>query len=72
MPIFEFKCSKCGKKFEKIIFKPLSEVEIRCPYCQGVEVEKLISVLGSVGEAKNSSLSNNCSPGCCSCNSKNN
>lgn len=41
MPIYEYRCSKCGEVFEafqKINDKPLSQ----CKFCQG-NVEKLIS-----------------------------
>lgn len=41
MPIYEYKCSKCGETFEafqKINDTPLAE----CRYCRG-KVEKLIS-----------------------------
>ncbi len=41
MPIYEYKCSKCGEVFEafqKINDQPLTQ----CKYCQG-KVEKLIS-----------------------------
>lgn len=41
MPIYEYKCSKCGEIFEafqKITDQPLT----RCRFCQG-KVEKLIS-----------------------------
>lgn len=66
MPIFEFKCLKCGKKFEKIIFRPLNEVEIICPDCESLEVEKLISAPGSIGASESN---NSCSTGC-NCNPK--
>lgn len=41
MPIYEYKCKKCGKEFEalqKFSDKPLTE----CKFCKG-SVEKLIS-----------------------------
>jgi len=41
MPIYEYRCTECGKDFEKmqkITDSPLSE----CPYCRG-SVRKLIS-----------------------------
>ena len=41
MPIYEYKCSKCGKVFEviqKISDEPLS----RCKFCKG-KVDRLIS-----------------------------
>ncbi len=41
MPIYEYKCSKCGEIFEafqKISDEPL----VRCKYCKG-KVEKILS-----------------------------
>jgi len=43
MPIYEYRCLDCGKKFEVL---HLSAGEIRppqCKYCQGGKVQKLIS-----------------------------
>lgn len=72
MPIYEFKCNKCGKHFEKIVFKPLNEVEVFCPNCESKEIEKQISVPGSVGASEKSTSSSapSCSAGCCGCQSK--
>jgi putative FmdB family regulatory protein len=41
MPIYEYRCKKCGNEFEKVqrITEPSLE---RCPLCRGV-VERLIS-----------------------------
>jgi len=41
MPIYEFKCKKCNKKFEKIV--AWNAVDIECPECQSRETEKLLS-----------------------------
>ncbi len=41
MPIFEFKCKKCGEVFESFIMKGAEN--INCPKCNSSEVEKLIS-----------------------------
>lgn len=57
MPIFEFKCKECENRFEKIVFKPLDQVEIKCPKCGSKEVEKLISALGSIGAGNGSGCS---------------
>ena len=46
MPIFEFICLKCSKKFEKIQLK--SAANPSCPDCSS-ETEKLISNFGFVG-----------------------
>lgn len=50
MPIFEYHCKKCGVRFEKIVFNREAPPPV-CPHCQAQEVEKLISVPGSVGIA---------------------
>lgn len=42
MPLYEYRCKKCKKKFE-VLQKINSEPLTRCMYCQG-PVEKLISV----------------------------
>jgi len=42
MPIYEYKCQKCGKQFEA--FQGISEPELKsCKYCKG-KVHKLVSL----------------------------
>ncbi len=42
MPIYEYKCKKCGKVFE--VFQGISDKEITgCEFCDG-RVEKMISL----------------------------
>ncbi|MGM0418793.1 MAG: FmdB family zinc ribbon protein [Thermodesulfobacteriota bacterium] len=41
MPIFEYKCKKCGKIFEEIVLS--SNEDINCPECKTSDVKKLIS-----------------------------
>jgi putative FmdB family regulatory protein len=65
MPIFEFTCNKCGKSFEKILFKPLENASIVCPECGSSDIQKLISAPGSVGVKGGSNDSHSCSGGCC-------
>ncbi|MCR4427403.1 MAG: zinc ribbon domain-containing protein [Firmicutes bacterium] len=43
MPIFEFRCKKCGRKFEELVCGPSS---VACPDCGGSDVEKLFSTFG--------------------------
>ena len=42
MPIYEFKCSKCGHEFEHLVLA-LSPAA-RCPSCASEDLEKLISL----------------------------
>ena len=41
MPIYEFKCNECGKKFSKIVMKKDDLIE--CPKCKSKNVKKLMS-----------------------------
>ena len=40
MPLYEYKCDKCGHSFEKLVFQ--GDKEVRCPQCHS-EVHKLMS-----------------------------
>ncbi|MCB0154375.1 MAG: zinc ribbon domain-containing protein [Anaerolineae bacterium] len=44
MPIYEYRCQSCGQQFEKF-FRSMRQVaaEVRCPACQGNEVQRLVS-----------------------------
>jgi len=43
MPIYEYRCLDCGKKFE-VLHLGTGEIRIpKCKYCQGGNVKKLIS-----------------------------
>ena len=41
MPLYEFKCKKCNKEFEKIVAWNSEGVE--CPECRSKETEKQLS-----------------------------
>src|SRR5580692_6366741 len=41
MPLYEYKCNKCGHRFERLL-KSYNETVKECPVCGG-EVERLIS-----------------------------
>jgi putative FmdB family regulatory protein len=47
MPIFEYRCNKCGKEFEELVSSADSDAE--CPECCSPDVEKLISGFSSLG-----------------------
>ena len=62
MPIFEYKCKKCGHKFEGLV---LAKKKIKCPKCGSGSIEKLIS---SFGIAKESGSTESCDSGTCDIN----
>jgi len=61
MPIYEYKCQKCGHRFEELIFE---EREIKCPKCNSKEIEKLIPSSVNIGKG-GSNNSGSCPTGTC-------
>lgn len=47
MPIYEFKCKKCGKVFEVLFRSRNEKLKVCCPGCQSAKTEKIFSVFGS-------------------------
>jgi putative FmdB family regulatory protein len=43
MPIFEFRCLKCGELFEKLIINSDEKLEIICPACNSQSFERVVS-----------------------------
>jgi putative FmdB family regulatory protein len=43
MPIYEYKCRKCGEKFEEYRGVYESDTEVRCPKCGSQDTERQIS-----------------------------
>jgi putative FmdB family regulatory protein len=46
MPIFEYRCNKCGNEFEEIR-SVKDDSPITCPSCKGTDVKKKVSTFGS-------------------------
>ena len=51
MPIFEYRCLDCGKRFEKLVLKPATD-KVACPKCGKRKLEQLISSFLSPVEGK--------------------
>ena len=47
MPVYEYKCTKCGKKFE--LFRNMADrdKETRCPECRSNAVKRIFSLFGT-------------------------
>jgi putative FmdB family regulatory protein len=43
MPLFEYECRTCDRRFEMLVTASRQPV---CPSCQGRDLEKLVSVFG--------------------------
>lgn len=68
MPIYEFRCMKCGNLFEKLFIKPDEKVDIACPKCNSDSFERVISssnyIMGSGKGGKQPSVTKkSCSSG---------
>ncbi|MFZ5997145.1 MAG: FmdB family zinc ribbon protein [Nitrospirota bacterium] len=64
MPIYEYKCTRCGQEFEKLVF---GNQKVTCIKCASEHIEKKFSVFGMSGVEKSSSSGcSSCSSGSCS------
>ncbi|PIU63303.1 MAG: zinc ribbon domain-containing protein [Armatimonadetes bacterium CG07_land_8_20_14_0_80_40_9] len=66
MPIYEYKCKKCNLKFSLLMGVTSDKAELKCPQCEGKEVERVFSTF-SVGNSSSSSSSDvdSCPTGTC-------
>ena len=65
MPIYEFKCNKCGNNFEQLIFSSTEEETLACPLCGERDTCRLMSLFSSgsssPGKGFGGGLSSSCS-----------
>ena len=54
MPIYEYRCTECGEKFELFVRSAARQTVPTCPKCESPKVQKVISLFG-VGGAGGSS-----------------
>jgi putative FmdB family regulatory protein len=43
MPIYEYECRQCGRRFQKLIMKTQEEASLSCAGCGGRKLDRLIS-----------------------------
>lgn len=70
MPIYEYKCSYCNKKFEFFHKSMKSQEQVTCPQCNSSEIKKVFSKFAaSVGESSSySPYQQGCdTPSSCGC-----
>ncbi|MDD3654154.1 MAG: zinc ribbon domain-containing protein [Desulfotomaculaceae bacterium] len=66
MPIYEFRCVRCGNRFEKLCQQGDSGENIKCPDCSTTSTRRIMSSFCNPGGANNGN-----GLGCASCNSAN-
>ncbi len=43
MPIYEYRCAKCGRKNEFITFRISEDIDLKCRFCGSSNLRKLVS-----------------------------
>ncbi len=76
MPIYEYKCDKCSKKFEVVTMSMSEKVNAVCPKCKSKKASKMMSSFGrgkygSNGSGSSGGASSGGSSSCGSCSSSN-
>ena len=66
MPLFEYACKKCGRRFECLVAAG-KETSVVCDQCGSADVQKMISCFGIGGGSSRLKAS---SSSCASCSSK--
>lgn len=64
MPIYEFKCKKCGNIFESLHFRSDDKYS-PCPSCGGEKTERLLSTFSSVSSSSSQDLGDVAAPPSC-------
>ncbi|MCG9968059.1 zinc ribbon domain-containing protein [Pelotomaculum terephthalicicum JT] len=66
MPIYEFRCTGCGSRFEKLCQLDESGEGLRCPSCGAASPKRVMSSFRAAGGGVNSG-----DAGCSTCGSSN-
>ena len=53
MPIFEYRCSECGKRFESLVLTKTAK-QPECPACHSRKVQQQLSVFAVAGASAKS------------------
>ena len=61
MPLFEYECNDCKKKFDQLVF---NEKHVTCKYCDSKNLKKLFSTF-STSSSGSSVSSDTCPTGVC-------
>jgi len=68
MPIYEYQCKPCGKKFEKLVRSMSSDEKVPCPDCGSKQTARTLSVFAAVSsEGGSKSAGGDAGPMCGRC-----
>jgi putative FmdB family regulatory protein len=50
MPLYEYRCDKCGRSFEKLRRIQDADGDVQCPYCESEKVQRELSSFATSGD----------------------
>ena len=62
MPIYEYRCTKCGEQFERLVRNSDDEKDVECRACGSKETERLLSMFAGGGGSGKSAGGASCAP----------
>ncbi len=62
MPIYEYKCNKCGHVFEQLVFSSDKEGGYPCPKCGDLSTCRLLSSFSCSPAGGGGNFSSSCTP----------
>lgn len=65
MPIFEYKCNECNKKYDVLHKSSTNLEEVICPVCQSKDSKKLLSTFSASTGSSSYNSASSCSDGSC-------
>jgi len=63
LPIYEYKCKKCGNSFELRRGLADSDDDIKCPVCEAGKPERIFSIFATGSMSSKGLSSKSCAPG---------
>lgn len=57
MPMFEYRCNRCGREFERLV---IGNREVDCPGCGSADLRKLFSVFAVKSGNRSASSTSSC------------
>ncbi len=64
MPIYEYRCTECGKVFSRLQRMGASAEGISCPACGSSRVERMVSSFASSSSGSSAGAGASTSPSC--------
>lgn len=66
MPVYEYRCTTCGSKFEKLMSMSAAGDGVACPEC-GAEARRLVSVFAAFSKGNGGQVASVGGGGCAGC-----